>query len=123
MVGQPRSADAPHEPCGAERIAGPECACYSASVRIFTVAVASLLLVACSKSPSTPPASSPQGGERPELTAQACEDQGGQVVGDIGDGAIHRPDYRCPQSGQLPVGSIVAEPGGPMAVEGAVCCK
>jgi hypothetical protein len=62
-------------------------------------------------------------GERPGLTAGACEAQGGKVIGDIGDGAIHRPEYRCPDSGEAPIGSIVPDPGGPIASEGAVCCK
>jgi hypothetical protein len=98
-----------------------------------------ILLAACTKPPSTPPSEptddgqpdvEPQpdpepepGVERPELTAAACEEQGGQVVGDIGDGAIHKPDYVCPDSGVAPIGTIVAEPDGPVAVEGAVCCK
>lgn len=59
--------------------------------------------------------------ERPQLTAEQCESGGGSVVGDIGDGAVHRPDYRC-ASGAVPTGSIVAPAGGPMGVEGAVCC-
>jgi hypothetical protein len=59
--------------------------------------------------------------ERPSLTAQECEAGGGTVVGDIGDGAIHKPDYKC-ASGAAPTGSIRAAEGGPMAVEGAVCC-
>jgi hypothetical protein len=116
-------------------------------MRISTIAPALLLLAACSKPPSTPPTTStdpggspdpvtspdPGGdeepgvdagsGQRPELTAAACEAQGGTVVGDIGDGAIHQPEYRCPDSGEAPLGSIVAEPGGPVAVEGSVCCK
>jgi hypothetical protein len=58
---------------------------------------------------------------RPELTADACEKSGGVVVGDIGDGAIHRADYRCP-SGAEPSGTIRAVEGGPIAVEGSVCC-
>lgn len=57
-----------------------------------------------------------------ELTAKDCEAKGGTVVGDIGDGAIHRPDYRCSGSDQPPLGTIVPEPGGPIATEGAVCC-
>lgn len=61
--------------------------------------------------------------ERPQLTTTECEAQGGKVIGDIGDGAIHRPDYRCPGTGAPPSGAIVAEPGGPIASEGAVCCK
>jgi hypothetical protein len=91
-----------------------------------------VLTAACSKPPAAPPSTTPEPGdegvpgpgveERPGLTAQACEAEGGQVVGDIGDGAIHRPDYRCPDSGEAPLGSIVADPSGPVAVEGAVCC-
>ena len=41
--------------------------------------------------------------------------KGGNVVGDIGDGAIHRPEYRCP-SGSPPIGRIA------LGVEGSVCC-
>ena len=59
--------------------------------------------------------------ERPQLTAAECEAANGKVIGDIGDGAIHRPDYRC-ENGQPPIGSIKAEEGQPIAVEGAVCC-
>lgn len=55
------------------------------------------------------------------LTRAVCEKKGGAVVGDIGDGAIHKPDYRCP-SGQPPLGSIVPAPGEPIASEGEVCC-
>jgi len=43
------------------------------------------------------------------------------LVGDIGDGAIHRPEYRCP-NGAKPSGSISAAAGGPLAIEGSVCC-
>ncbi|HLT38743.1 MAG TPA: hypothetical protein VK034_20795 [Enhygromyxa sp.] len=108
-------------------------------MRLFSVALALALLAACSKSPDNPPVSSPDpvsddkpdvepdvdngGVERPGLTAQECEAQGGTVVGDIGDGAIHRPDYRCPDSGEAPIGTIVADPEGPVAIEGSVCCK
>lgn len=104
-------------------------------MRISALAPAFVLLAACSQSPSTPPTTSADpvtegkpdadGGsdERPELTAAACEAQGGKVIGDIGDGAIHQPEYRCPDSGEAPIGSIVADPGGPVAIEGAVCCK
>ena len=69
-----------------------------------------------------PPDDDPEPTERPELTAAECESQGGVVVGDIGDGAVHRPDYTCPETSQPPIGTIVAEDGGPMGVEGAVCC-
>ena len=58
---------------------------------------------------------------RPSLTSQECEAGGGTVVGDIGDGAIHRPDYHCP-SGAPPSGNIKAPEGGPVAIEGSVCC-
>jgi len=55
------------------------------------------------------------------LTAEACEAGGGAIVGDIGDGAIHRAEYRCP-NGAKPSGSIRALGAGPIAVEGSVCC-
>ncbi len=56
-----------------------------------------------------------QTADRPTMTAEQCEADGGSVVGDIGDGAIHRPEYRC-ENGEEPVGRI--EQG----VEGSVCC-
>jgi len=56
------------------------------------------------------------------MTAADCEAGGGSVVGDIGDGATSRPDYRCPESGEPPSGSIAAEPGEAIATDGAVCC-
>jgi hypothetical protein len=56
------------------------------------------------------------------LTAEECEAKGGSVVGDIGDGATQRPDYVCP-SGGAPMGNIKAPAGGPMGVEGSVCCR
>ena len=73
--------------------------------------------------PAPPPAETTEPGApaRPQLTAEACEAGGGTVVGDIGDGAIHRVGYRCP-SGAPPTGSIRAPEGGPMGVEGSVCC-
>lgn len=76
--------------------------------------------------PATPPAEASAKPDvtpaaRPGLTAEACEKGGGSVVGDIGDGAIHRHDYRCP-SGAAPTGSIQEKEGGPMGVEGSVCC-
>lgn len=57
------------------------------------------------------------------LTAEACRSAGGHVVGDIGDGAIHRPGYRCSDSGAAPLGKIAAPASGPIAIEGSVCCK
>jgi hypothetical protein len=71
--------------------------------------------------PAPPPVSTEGVPSRAEVTAEACESGGGKVVGDIGDGAIHRPDYRCP-GGAAPTGNIRAPEGGPMAVEGSVCC-
>ena len=95
-----------------------------------------VVLAACSKKPAEQPTTTPEpttdetppadGGnheQRPGLSAAQCEEQGGKVVGDIGDGAVHRPDYQCPDSGAAPIGSITAEPGGPVAVEGSVCCQ
>ena len=58
---------------------------------------------------------------RPPITTADCEAKGGRVVGDIGDGAIHRPDYTC-EGGQPPLGSITPAEGEPVAVEGSVCC-
>lgn len=55
------------------------------------------------------------GDERPSMSAEECEQQGGTVVGDIGDGAVHRSDYVCPSGGR-PIGSV------PLGVEGSVCC-
>jgi hypothetical protein len=85
-----------------------------------------VILAACG--PSQPPPQRPaQDGsatlapERKALAQQECEAQGGTVVGDIGDGATHRPDYVCP-SGKPPLGDIAPPPGGPVPVEGAVCC-
>jgi len=89
----------------------------------FVIAV---VLAGCSA--SQPPPAHPQTEEaakdapaRNALTQQACEAQGGSAVGDIGDGATHRPDYVCP-SGKPPLGNIAPPEGGPMAVEGNVCC-
>lgn len=59
--------------------------------------------------------------ERKTLAQPECEAQGGSVVGDIGDGATHRPDYVCP-SGKPPLGNIAPPAGGPIPVEGDVCC-
>ena len=82
--------------------------------------MALLLLGGCASKGGTPPASVPAG-ERATLSAAACTEQGGQVVGDIGDGAIHRPEYRC-VSGLPPIADIRPAEGEPVAVEGSVCC-
>ncbi|MBC8069393.1 MAG: hypothetical protein IAG13_13740 [Deltaproteobacteria bacterium] len=105
-------------------------------MRISTFVLGFVLLAACSKTSTpetttpeptqeqTPPPPAPEGdaAERPGITAAACEAQGGKVIGDIGDGAIHRPEYKC-ESGEAPVGSVIPDAGGPVAVEGSVCCK
>jgi hypothetical protein len=104
--------------------------------RAVLLPLSALVLLACAKpqpapaepqpgtgaeSESPPPAEQPQPAGT-SMTAAECEAQGGKVVGDIGDGAIHRPDYVCPESGQPPLGTITPEEGGPVAVEGSVCC-
>lgn len=69
----------------------------------------------------TPAASAEAPAADGPLTAARCEAAGGKVVGDIGDGAIHRPEYRC-ASGKAPLGKVVGEAGQPVAIEGSVCC-
>lgn len=88
--------------------------------------VIAVVLAGCGSSqppPASPPSGVPATGapERKAVTQGECEAQGGSVVGDIGDGATHRPDYVCP-SGRPPLGTIAAPAGGPMPIEGAVCC-
>lgn len=56
-----------------------------------------------------------------DLTAAACVREGGQVVGDIGDGAIYQPEFRC-ESGLPPLFSVVTLKGEPFSIEGSVCC-
>lgn len=63
---------------------------------------------------------SSQNGEAPLTTAQ-CIQAGGSIVGDPGDGSVHRPDYIC-ESGLPPLGAIRFLEGEPIPVEGAVCC-
>lgn len=89
----------------------------------WTIAVA---LAGCAAPP--PPAPSPptdnsagSAAERRTLAQEECEAQGGSIMGDIGDGATHRPDYVCP-SGKRPLGNLAQPQGGAIAVEGAVCC-
>lgn len=94
------------------------------------VSFALLFLVAC-KPAATPTSEQPDGsgglpvgnsGPEATLTAAECVDGGGTVVGDIGDGAIFEPDYVCESNGEAPTASIKAEEGGPIGVEGSVCC-
>lgn len=94
-----------------------------------SLVLASLVLCACGSPGAAPPPEGPAAPGAPPaptsrdgITASDCEARGGTVVGDIGDGAIHRPDYRCPATNEPPLGSIEPEPGGPIAVEGSVCC-
>ena len=58
---------------------------------------------------------------RPLLTATQCAEMGGSIVGDPGDGKVHRPDYIC-ESGESPLGTIQFEAGKPISIEGSVCC-
>jgi hypothetical protein len=97
-------------------------------MHILSLALTMLLLAACSKSSSAPAPSSPAPVEpavptgRPTVSTADCEAQGGEVIGDIGDGAVHRPDYVC-ASGAPPMASISSAAGEAIAVEGSVCCK
>jgi hypothetical protein len=56
------------------------------------------------------------------ISRQECQDQGGQVVGDIGDGAIFGADYICENNGLPPTDPVMASSGEPIAIEGEVCC-
>lgn len=83
-----------------------------------------VVLVGCAAAP--PRGSSTDGpvnaaSDRSAITQAQCEAQHGSVVGDIGDGAIHRPEYVC-SNGKPPLGSIAPAAGGPIATEGSVCC-
>lgn len=60
--------------------------------------------------------------ERDEMNRQECLNQNGTVTGDIGNGAIHRSDYRCESNGEAPIATIVPLEGEPIAREGEVCC-
>jgi hypothetical protein len=59
---------------------------------------------------------------RPEINADECAQQGGVIVNDIGDGAIHRDDYLCEGTGMPPIGTVIPREGEPIAREGQVCC-
>ena len=65
----------------------------------------------------------PEGGQAKLglISAAECEAQSGEVVGDIGDGAIYRADYVC-ASGERPFAAIQPAEGEPIAVEGSICC-
>ncbi len=55
------------------------------------------------------------------MTPDQCEARGGTIMGDPGDGRIHRPDYRCP-NGEPALGPVRYETGDMIPVEGSVCC-
>jgi hypothetical protein len=57
-----------------------------------------------------------------EISRQECENRGGQVIGDIGDGRIFRADYACETNGEPAIAIVVPLDGEPIAVEGEVCC-
>ena len=57
-----------------------------------------------------------------QISRQECMDQGGTVVGDVGNGAIFQPDYLCEINDEPPSDSVVAQDGEPIASEGEVCC-
>lgn len=61
-------------------------------------------------------------GTRPEISVDDCAEQGGVLVLDIGDGAIHREDFLCELTGLPPIGTVIARSGEPMPREGQVCC-
>lgn len=86
--------------------------------------ILAFLLTACGSSSEPAPAEpaptetgdeAPAAAERPTMTDAECTAAGGTLVGDIGDGAIHRPDYVCP-NGQPPIATV------PLGIEGSVCC-
>lgn len=61
--------------------------------------------------------------DRPVANRQECtEELGGQIVGDIGNGAIWEPGYVCESTGQPPIANIQPAEGEPIAFEGEVCC-
>jgi len=57
-----------------------------------------------------------------QISRQECIDQGGDVVGDIGNGAIFQPDYLCATNDEAPSDTVVAQDGELIAIEGEVCC-
>jgi hypothetical protein len=56
------------------------------------------------------------------MSIEECLKLGGTIVGDIGNGAIHRPGYKCESNGELPLGTVIPEPHQPIPTEGQVCC-
>ena len=77
---------------------------------------------------ATPNANNTNAGVR-GISRTECESQGGQVISDIGNGAIFQPEYVCENSGQPPTDAVVVAPQNdnnanvPMPIEGEVCCS
>lgn len=59
---------------------------------------------------------------REQISRQECKKRGGEIVGDIGDGTIHKDDYICESNGEPPIAQVVPLEGEPIADEGEVCC-
>ena len=55
------------------------------------------------------------------MSVEECGEAAGHVIGDIGDGRVHRADFVC-DNGEAPLGIINYQDGEPIATEGAVCC-
>lgn len=86
---------------------------------IFLLFVSLVLITGCDKSGGGPEV--PDDGSVETLSNAECDEREGIIVGDIGDGAIFKPDYLC-SNGQPPIATIVPAEGEPIASEGAVCC-
>ncbi|MFK7997030.1 MAG: hypothetical protein AB8B87_23040 [Granulosicoccus sp.] len=56
-----------------------------------------------------------------EMSREECTSMGGIVIGDIGNGAIFKPEYRC-ESGLSPIARVTALDDEPIATDGEVCC-
>jgi len=92
-------------------------------MRILGLTTGVFLFAGCLMSSAPEPADNTTPLASSKLTTEACEAQNGQVIGDAGDGAVHRPEYRCPGNGTAPIGTVVFEMDEPTPTEGAVCCK
>ncbi len=94
-------------------------------MRLASLAVC-LSVCACSGAPTVGDAPNLPDSEafakRPTMSRAECNIKGGQEVGDIGDGRIHRRDYLC-ANGEPPLAAIVSTGDAPHAVDGAVCCQ
>ena len=70
---------------------------------------------------SESPSEFPKIAEREKMSPTVCKERGGEIIGDLGDGRIHRADFIC-ANGQPPLGIIEFPKEGQIAIEGAVCC-